>query len=136
MAAEDFFAGKHFLDLGDGPSAPCGVCEVRAVVGQDRVDLVGRGFSEASEEVARDTPCRLFVQFDKGELRCPVDGDEHVQLAFLGAHLGDVDMEVADRVCLEAGFRLLALNIRQAGDVVPLIEAVQARSAQMRDRRL
>jgi hypothetical protein len=51
---------------------------------------------------------------DEGELRCPVDGDEHVQLAFFGAHLGDIDMEVADRIALEAGFGLLTLDSGQA----------------------
>jgi len=38
------------------------------------------------------------VQFDEGELAGPVDRDEHVELALLGPHLGDVDVEVSDRV--------------------------------------
>lgn len=29
------------------------------------------------------------MQFDEGELRGAIDGDEHVQLALFGAHLGD-----------------------------------------------
>ena len=60
--------------------------------------------------------------------------DEQPQLALLGADLGDVrrtpwfdvDVEVADRVGLEALLvRLLALGLGQAGDAVPLQATVQ-----------
>jgi hypothetical protein len=54
------------------------------------------------------------MQFDEGELRHAVDRNEHVELALGGAHLGDVDMEIADRI----GFELslsgdLAFDLRQ-----------------------
>jgi hypothetical protein len=43
------------------------------------------------------------------------------ELALLGAHLGDVDVEVADRVCLElALLRPVPFHLRQARDAVPL----------------
>jgi hypothetical protein len=41
------------------------------------------------------------VQFSKGELGGAVDRYEEIQLAFLGAYLGNVDVEEADRVGLE-----------------------------------
>ena len=41
------------------------------------------------------------MQFDEGKLRGAIDGNEHVQLALFGAHLGNVDVEVSDRVALE-----------------------------------
>ena len=41
------------------------------------------------------------MQFDKGELRRTVDGDEEVELTLFCPDFGDVDMEEADRVGLE-----------------------------------
>lgn len=58
-----------------------------------------------------------------------------MQLALVRADLGDVYVEVADRVVLELPLRLrLALQVGQAGDAVALVQAVQARSGQVRDR--
>lgn len=66
------------------------------------------------------------MQFDEGELRGTVDSNEHVQLALFGAHLRNVDMEVADRVALELLLgRPVAFDIRQAADAVALQAAVQ-----------
>ena len=50
-------------------------------------------YGEGAKEVTGDLPGGLFVQLREGELRGPVDGDEKVKLALLGAHLGDVDMK-------------------------------------------
>jgi hypothetical protein len=51
---------------------------------------------------------------------------EHVQLALFGPHLGDIDVEVTDRVTLELLLRrLVALNIGQATNAVALQAAVQ-----------
>ena len=73
----------------------------------------------------------------EGELGGPVDGHEEIELAFLGAHLGDVDVEVADRVALERLLgRLVAVDLRQPADAVALEAAMQGRAGQMRDRRL
>lgn len=59
--------------------------ELHAVIGEDDVDLVGA-----------------------------VDGDEEVELAFSGTDFGDVDMEVADRVGLEAlPGAFVAFDLRQ-----------------------
>ncbi len=41
------------------------------------------------------------MELDEGELRGAVDPDVEVKLAFFGADLGDVDVEVADRIDLE-----------------------------------
>lgn len=49
-----------------------------------------------------------------------------VQLAFGGAHFGDVDMEVADGVCLELLLRFLVpRHFGQSADAVALQTAVQ-----------
>ncbi len=57
-----------------------GFGEMRAVVGEHGVDFVRDGFDEAAEEIA---------------------GDEQLELALFGAHFGDVDMKIADRIGLE-----------------------------------
>jgi len=50
----------------------------------------------------------------EGELRGSVDGDEEVELALLGPDLGDVNMEDADGVGLEAlADRLVAVGLGQ-----------------------
>ena len=90
------------------------------------MDLVGHGFEETAEEVGRDPRCGFLVQLDEGELRGAVDGDEQVELALLGPDLGDVDMEVADRVALElAPIGLVAVDLRQPADPMTLKAAMQ-----------
>jgi hypothetical protein len=42
------------------------------------------------------------VQLDEGELRGPVNGDQEIELALSGLHLGDVD---SDAVALEAAMQ-------------------------------
>jgi hypothetical protein len=56
----------------------------------------------------------FFVQFDKGELGGAVDRHQQVELALRGAHFGDVDVKLADRVGLELALgRGLAFDLRQ-----------------------
>ena len=61
-----------------------GLGEVRAVVCQHRMNLIGDGRSKGPEEVAGDTPRRFLVQLEESKLRGPVDRHEQVELAFLG----------------------------------------------------
>jgi hypothetical protein len=76
----------------------------------------------------------LFHQLDEGELAGPVDGDEQIELALDGLHLGDVDMEEPDRVGFELlPGRLVAVDVRQPADAVALQAAVQRRARQVRD---
>ena len=66
------------------------------------------------------------MELSESKLRSAVDGNEQVELPFFGAHLGDVDVEVADGVALE---RLpaphLAFDRRQPADVMALKQAMQ-----------
>ena len=71
------------------------------VVGEDRVDLVGDGGDQAAQEVARRAARHLLMQFDEGELRRSVDGDDELEFAFCCSDFSDVDMKIADRVSLE-----------------------------------
>jgi hypothetical protein len=91
--------------------------EVGSVVGEDRVDLVGDGGDQAAQEVSGGPARDLFVQFDQGELRGPIDCNDEIELALSGSNLGDVDMEIANRIGLELALgRGFAFNLRQAKD--------------------
>lgn len=100
--------------------------ELNAVIGQNRVDLVGNGSDQGDEEGPSRHPVGALDQLHEGELARPIDGHEQVELALGGLNLGEVDMEEADRVGLGPFLRLLvALDLRQAADVVPLKAAEQ-----------
>jgi hypothetical protein len=75
--------------------------EVGSVVGEDGVDLVRNGGDQAAQEIRGGPARHLFVQFDEGELRGPVDCHNEIEPALSGSDLGDVDMEIADRIGLE-----------------------------------
>jgi len=91
--------------------------ELDAIVGEHGVDFVGDGFDQSLEEVCRDPAIGLLVQFGVDEFGCSIDGNEQVELAFLGSYLGNVDVEVADGIGLELLLRgLVALRLRQAAD--------------------
>jgi hypothetical protein len=110
------------------------VNELRAVVGQHGVDRVGHGGHQSAQEVRGDPAGCPLVQLSEGELARAVDGDEQGEASLFRVHLGDVDVEVADRVGLEAGaLGLVAFGVRQPGDAVALQAAVQARAPQVRD---
>ena len=113
------------------------IAELDAVVGQDRMDLVGNGLDQGDQEGGRRDPVRLRDELGEGELRGSIDRNIQMQLAFRRLHLSDVDMEEADRVALELPLgRLVALDIRQPADAMALQTAVQRRARQMRDCRL
>jgi hypothetical protein len=58
--------------------------------------------------------------------RGTVDSHEKIELALLGPDLSDVDVEKADRVCLEAfADRLVAIGLGQPRDAMALKAAVQ-----------
>ncbi len=98
---------------------------------------IGYGFDQVSQELSRRHLTGFGMQLRIGELGCPVDCHEEVELAFGRLDLGDIDMEVADRVALELPLRgLVTFDIWQAADAVALQAAVQGRARQVRDRRL
>lgn len=107
MSPEALAVGDRLLDQRHGRPSGAGRGELDAVVGEHGVDLVGDGCDQPQQEVSRDGGGGLLVQFDEGELRSAVDGDEHVQLALFGPHLGDIDVEVTDRIAFELLLRRL-----------------------------
>ncbi len=60
------------------------------------------------------------MQFHISELACAVDGDEQIQLTFFSPYLGNIEMEVANRVFLKLLLRrFIAFYIRQPADAMP-----------------
>lgn len=137
VSPEALAIGHCLLDLRDGVAASARRREVDAIVGENGMDLVRHRLNEMQKEVGRGSGCRLLMRLDEGELRRSIDGDEEMQLALFGAHFGNVDVEVADRVGLELAFGALAiLDVRQPCNAMPLQAAMQGRAGQMRDCRL
>ncbi len=66
-----------------------------------------------------------------------INCNEWIELALGRVDLRQIDMEISDRVSLEALLRrLVAIHLRQTVDPVPLEAAMQGRSRQVWDRRL
>lgn len=107
-------------------AVPGQVRELDAVVGQDCVDSIGYGGDELVEELSCGERRRLRLQAGEGIFRGPVHRDEQVQLAFLGPHFGDVDVEEAERIGPEdLSGGVVALDLGQPADPVSLQAAVQ-----------
>ena len=61
------------------------------------MDLVGEGFDGVLQESSGIHLTGLHVEFDEGELRDAIDGEEHVDLAVGMTQLAAVDVDIADR---------------------------------------
>ena len=109
---------------------------MRAVVGEHGVDPVGNRRNQPPEKIGCHASCGLLVKFGEGKLAGVVDRHEEMQLALLGAHLGDVDVKEPDRVGLEKDPRPRSFDLRQPANLMAPEAAVQRRPRQMRDARL
>jgi len=107
------------LDIGSGRTGVSGRGEMGADVRQDDVNPVGDGLDQGPQEVAGNAAGGFLMQFDEGELRGSINGHQKVELALLGANLGDIDVEKAERIDFELALvGLVAVDARQAGDAV------------------
>ena len=98
-----------------------------AVVGEHRVDEVGNRVDQGVEEGRGRRGIGALDEPHEGELRGPVGGNKQIELAFGGSYLGDIDVELADRVALEGPLRrLVALDLGEPTDAVSQEAAVQA----------
>ena len=90
------------------------------------MDLVGNRRDQSFEEDRGGGPSCLLNQSHKGELAGTINGYIEVELTFSGLDLGDVDVEIADRIRLELFLRRFAtLDLRQSADTVTLKAAMQ-----------
>ena len=95
------------------------VGELDPVVGEHGMDAIRNGLDECFKERCRSSHICLFDEFDHSELRGAVDGHEQVELAFGGSHLGQVDVEEADRIGVELlPPGLVAFHVRQTADAM------------------
>ena len=87
--------------------------EGHAIIGEYRMDFVGEGFDDVPQEVSAVHLAGVLMEFDIGELRDPIDRQEHVKFAFSEPQFADIDMDVADRrVCEPPSFGGLLLTFR------------------------
>jgi hypothetical protein len=127
-AAEDVTAGRA-VTLAIAVLGQIG--EGHAVVGEHGVDLVGEDLHHVPQEGRARHLAGFVVELDVGELRNPVDRQEHDQLAVGVAQLAAVDVDVADLVGVEPLALLGGLLDRQPGDAVALQAAVQGAAARL-----
>ena len=76
----------------DGVRVPRLLRELDAIVGENRVDLIGRGLEHVLKELPGSLSVSSCNELSDGELGRPVDAYEQVTLALGGLHLGDVDV--------------------------------------------
>ena len=121
----------------DGVAVSRLLCELNAVVCQNGMHLIRHTFEHVLQELPGCLPVCLLDKLGHGKFACAVNADEQVKLALSGLHLGDVDMEEADRVALELlALRLVAFHVRQSRDAMSLQAPMQRRTRQMWDGRL
>ena len=105
MRSEGLLVGDHLPDFHRRPGVASGIGEVGSVVGKNRVNPVRDSLDQPAQEICGVASRDRLAELDKGELRGPVDRDEEIELALGGSNLGDIDMEIADRIGLELPLR-------------------------------
>jgi len=126
MRSEGLLLGDHLPDFHGRPGVASGIGKVSSVVSKDRVDVVRDGLDQSTQEVCGVAPRDRLAEFDEGKLRGPVDRDEEVEFAFGGSNLGNIDMEVSDRIGLELSLRRgFPFNLGQPRDSMAPQAAMQ-----------
>ena len=75
--------------------------EGHAVIGQDLVYLIRKGRDDISEEGGAFHFAGMLVELDVGELRDPVDSEEHDEFAIRVREFCTVDVDIANVVSFE-----------------------------------
>ena len=90
------------------------------------MDGIRHGGDQIAKELDHRHLVRSRVQLHIGELGRPVDGNEEAQLTLGSLHLGDIDVEITDRVGLELLLgRLAGTHLRQLRNAVALKASMQ-----------
>jgi hypothetical protein len=74
----------------DGVPVPGLFGELDAIIGKNRVDLVGHGFEHVLQELPGRLPVSSCNELSDSELGSSVDTDEKVELSLGGLNLGNV----------------------------------------------
>ncbi len=116
---------KPHLAERDSVPVPWLLCELNAVVGQDRVELIWYRFKQVFQELPGGLAVGLLDQLGDGELAGAVNGDKEIKLSFLGSDLGNIDVEITNRVALKLlALGFVAFDVRQTGYSVSLKTAM------------
>jgi hypothetical protein len=125
---------KQSCHLGRATAVLGQVSEGHAVVGQDSVDPVGERLHDLTQERGAVELGVGIQEGHVGELRHPIDGQEHEQLAVSQAQLAHIDVDIADGGLGEAlSLGGLGVILRQTRDAVPLEAAVQGAAGELGD---
>jgi hypothetical protein len=89
------------LISGTAKSAVAWRDKLDANIGEHSVDFVKDRLEQVAWNGTGNCCGGLLVQLPISKLACPTDGHEQVEFAFRRLHLGDIDVEVADRAALE-----------------------------------
>lgn len=101
------------------------------------MDFIRNGFQQALKELPRRLAICFVDKVYNGELAGVLNGNKEMQLAFLGYHLSNVDVETADGVARESlPFRLVTLDIWKTRNAMPLKTTMHTSAGQERDGRL
>ena len=112
-------------DVLEGINMPIMIGELD-VVGQNDVEPVRHDRDQVTQEGCGGHLPGLLVQFHESELGGAVNSNEEIQLALSRLNLSNINVEVSERVGLELLLRrLVAIDLGQSADVVPLQTAVQ-----------
>lgn len=88
--------------------------ELDAIIGEDDVDAVGHGGDQIAQELGGIHLSGFVIEFDEGKFGCPVNRHKEIEFALGRLDLGNIDMEIADRITFELLLRLLvAFDLRQ-----------------------
>lgn len=101
MTAKWHVVPAHDLYIFRGPAITGWIGEVGSVVGQYGVDFIGNGLRQRPEKFPGNASGCLLNKLSEGELGSSVDGYEEIKPAFSRMHLGNVNVEIADRIALE-----------------------------------
>ena len=82
------------------------------------MDAVWHRLDQPPQECASVLASCAFTQFRHDKLGGAVNGHKEFELALLGSDTADVDVEVADRILLEALLGRIAFRLRQAVDAM------------------
>ncbi len=110
----------------DGVPVPGMLCDLDAIIGKNRVDLIGHSLKHVLQELPGGLSVSRCNELSDGKLGRSVNAHKEIELTFSRLHLGDVDMEKPDGVAFELlALGLVTLDIRKTRDPIQLQAAMQ-----------